>query len=135
MTELTPLRLLLLRLMYLLVALGAGAMIWPMIINRGSDAAHMTGVAWALLGALSLLCWLGLRQPTRMMPLLLFELAWKVVWLVFFALPAWRDGALTPAMRQSVFETSLGLVLILVIPWGHVWRTYVAGRGDPWWRR
>ncbi len=27
----------------------------------------------------------------------------------------------------------MGVVLVpLVVPWGHVWRTYVRGPGEPW---
>ena len=135
MTDISPLRLFLMRLMYLVIALGAGSMIWPLILQAGSSASHMAGVAWALLGTIALLCWLGIRQPTRMLPILLFELTWKVIWLAFFAFPSWRDGTLSPAMRTSVFETSVGLILLFVIPWSHVWKTYVAARGEPWFRR
>lgn len=60
-----------------------------------------------------------------MLPLLLFELTWKVIWLAAFALPRWLDGTLDEGMRSTAFETSLGLVLLLVIPWGYVFRNYV----------
>lgn len=132
MTDIHPLRLLVMRLMYVLMALGAGSMIWPLIIQNGASAAHMTGVAWALLGTISALSLLGILQPTRMVPILLFELTWKVIWLTSFALPAYLAGELSSAMQTSVFETSLGLILLFIIPWGHVWSTYFAGRPDRW---
>jgi hypothetical protein len=132
MTEVSPIRLWVMRAMYLFMAVGLGLTIWPLIISHRADLPRMTGVAFALLGTIGLLALLGIRYPVRMVPLLLFELAWKVIWLVAFAMPRWLDGTLDAGMRGSIFDTSLGLVLILVIPWRYVYANYVAGSGDPW---
>jgi len=48
--EVSPVRLLIMRAMYLLMAVGIGATIWPMIVSHPANTAHMAGVAWALLG-------------------------------------------------------------------------------------
>ena len=132
MTEASPLRLWAMRAMYLLMAAGIGLTIWPLILSHGPELPRMTGVAWALLGAIGLLALLGLRYPLRMLPLLLVELTWKVIWLAAFALPRWLDGTLDEAMRTTIFETSLGAVLLVVIPWRYVWANYVVGPSDPW---
>ena len=77
---------------------------------------------------------MSLYFTLRMIPLLLFELTWKAIWLAAFAAPRWLDGTLDAAMRNTVVETSLGAVLIVVIPWRYVWANYVARPGDPWTR-
>ena len=100
--------------------------------DYGAELPRMTGVAFALLGTIGLLSLLGLRYPLQMIPLLLFELIWKAIWLAAFAGPRWLDGTLDEGMRSTIFDTSLGLVLILVIPWRYVWANYVARPGDPW---
>ena len=132
MTEVSPVRLWVMRAMYLVMAAGIGLMIWPLIISHNSAVPRMTGVAWALLGTIGLLSLLGLRYPLQMLPLLLVELVWKAIWLLAFALPRWLDGTLDAAMRSSVMETSLGAVLLAVIPWRYVWVHYVVARGEPW---
>jgi hypothetical protein len=132
MTEVSPTRLWVMRAMYLFMAIGIGNMIWPLIISHASTVPRMTGVAWALIGTIGLLALLGLRYPLQMLPLLLVELVWKLIWLTAFALPRWLDGTLDEAMRTSVFETSFGLVLLLVIPWRYLWANYVIRPGDPW---
>jgi hypothetical protein len=124
-------RLLVMRAMYLFMAVGIGATIWPSILNHGSDMPRMTGVALALIGTIGLLALVGLRYPLQMIPLLLFELFWKMIWLLAFALPRWLDGSLDEGMRSSIFDTSLGAVLLLVIPWRFVWENYVVKAGDP----
>jgi hypothetical protein len=132
MTEVSPLRLWVMRAMYLVMALGIGATIWPLIVSHGSTLPRMTGVAWALIGTIGLLALLGVRYPLRMLPLLLVELVWKVIWLTAFALPRWLDGTLDEGMRSSIFETGFGAILLLVIPWPYFWANYVARPGDPW---
>ena len=132
MTEVSPIRLWVMRAMYLFMALGVGLMIWPLILSHSSELPRMTGVAWALLGTIGLLALLGLRYPLQMIPVLLVELTWKAIWLAAFALPRWLDGTLDEGMRTSIFETSFGALLILVIPWRYVWANYVARPGDPW---
>lgn len=132
--EVSAIRLWVMRAMYLVMAFGLGTVIWPLIIDHPSTLPRMTGVAWALLGTIGLLAVLGLRYPLRMIPLLLFELTWKIIWLAAFAAPRWLDGTLDDAMRTSIFETGLGAILIVVIPWRYVWVNYVARPGDPWTR-
>jgi hypothetical protein len=103
--------------MYLIMAVGLALNVWPNIISQDANVQPMTSVVHALLGGLGLLAALRLRYPVQMLPLLLFELTWKLIWLGAFALPRWLGGSLDPVMGNIAFETSLGLVLLLVIPW------------------
>lgn len=133
MSEVSTLRLCLLRGMYLLVAVGLGLTLWPSIISSVGKVADPHSVVRALLGGLSLMCLMGLRHPLRMLPLLLFELAWKTAWVVLTALPLWRAGTLDSYGQETLFACLVGVVLVpLVVPWGYVWRHYVRGPGEPW---
>jgi hypothetical protein len=132
MPYVSPARLLVMRAFYAFMALGLAAMIWPLILNHKASTPHMTGVAFALLGTIGLLAVIGLRYPLQMIPLLLFELSWKVIWLVAFALPLWLAGNLDAAHRSSIVDTALGLLLLLVIPWRYVFANYVKRAADPW---
>lgn len=132
MERVSTLRLALLRGMYLLISVGLAATVWPAILRWPMSAADPNSVVRALLGALALVCLLGLRYPLQMLPLLLFELAWKVIWVVT-ALPLWRSGTLGPYGSETWFACLMGVVLVpLVMPWGYVYRRYVHARGEPW---
>jgi hypothetical protein len=76
MTTIAPWRLNLLRLAYLLLAAGLGAVIWPMIFDLAKSWPLMSGVVKAMLAAIAALAILGLRYPLKMLPLLFFELTW-----------------------------------------------------------
>ena len=132
MTDVSPIRLWLMRAMYLLMAVGIGMTMWPLIISHGPNLPRMNGVVLAMVGTIGLMSLLGLRYPLQMIPLLLFELAWKMIWLAAFALPRWLDGTLDEGMRSTVFDTSLGAILLVVIPWGYVWAHYVRKPGESW---
>jgi hypothetical protein len=91
-TEVSTLRLYLLRAMYAFIAIGLGLMIWPQIVSPPFTA-DAKSVIRALLGALAVLAALGIRYPLKMLPLLLFELLWKVIWVAASALPMWPRQA------------------------------------------
>lgn len=123
-------RLYMLRAMYLLLVCGLGATIVPSLVAHDPAA---RGVIPSLLGALWLLAFLGLRYPLRMLPLLLFEFAWKTIWFLDFGLPQWLTGQKPATFADDFFAIVLGVVLTpIVIPWGHVWRHYVKAPGDRW---
>ena len=65
---------------YLLMGLGLALVKWPLLTNASTMPLY-EGVTLCLLTAMSLLALLGLRYPVRMVPVLLFEVAWKLLWL------------------------------------------------------
>lgn len=132
MSDLSTLRIYLLRAMYLLMAVGLGITIWPGILVPG-NVSHMGSVVRALLGALALMSLWGLRYPIKMLPILLFEFMWKVIWVVAFGLGPWLDGGLDPARQETFFSCLMGVVLLpIAIPWGYVFRHYIRAAGDRW---
>lgn len=122
-------RLYVLRAMYLVLVVGLGAVVVPQILAH--DLANR-GVIPSLLGAVWLLAFVGLRHPLRMLPILLFELAWKGIWMIFYGLPQYVSGQRPPTFAEDFYNIALGAILLLVIPWGHVWREYVLAKGTRW---
>ena len=134
-SEISTLRLYLLRACYLLIGVGVALMIWPGILSHDSDVPHMNTAVRSLLGAVSLLSLVGLRYPLRMLPILLFELTWKVIWIVSFGLPLWRKGLLTGDFAETMFSCLATVVIVPFIPWDYVYRHYIKAPGDPWRRQ
>lgn len=121
-----------LRAAYLLIIVGLAVQIWPGIILRHSTWELMQGVVQCMLGALSLLALLGLRHPLRMLPLLMWEIVWKGLWLALVFAPKWAVGQVDEGTAATAFACLLAVVFPLVIPWGYVARTYFGGPGDRW---
>lgn len=130
--DLPLLRLHLMRAGYLLMGLGLAVVKWPLIIDGVDSLPLFEGVVACLLTAMSLLAFLGLRYPVKLLPVLLFESAWKLLWLGVVALPRAAAGDLDAATQEVLISCSLVVVILAVTPWRYVWRHYGRAPGDRW---
>ena len=121
-----------LRLGYLLLVVGLGLTIWPGLIHHDRPWILPQGVVSAMLGALSLLAVLGLRYPLQMLPLLLFEMTWKAIWLIVVAYPAWSSGRMSAGTAETANECLLAVIFLVLVPWPYFFSRYVTGPGDRW---
>jgi hypothetical protein len=122
--ELSPLRLHAMRGGYLFMGLGLAIVKWPLLPDAHTMPLY-EGVTLCLLTAMSLLAFVGVWRPVRMLPMLVLEVLWKVLWLSVVAVPRAVSGELDSAFVDVVVNCSLVVVIIAVVPWGLVWRTYV----------
>jgi hypothetical protein len=125
-------RLNVMRVGYVLLAFALGMQVWPGIVTRHAGWELMDGVVQCMLGALSLLSLLGLRHPLKMAPLLLFEIAWKVIWLSVVAYPKWTAGRMDEGTMSVAFACLFVVIFPLVIPWRAVVQALVLSPGDRW---
>jgi hypothetical protein len=135
MNDVSTLRLYLMRALYLLMLVGLAITIWPGVVRHARSVPLADGVESSLLAAVAVLAAVGIRYPLQMLPLLLFELLWKSIWLIAFALPLWSAGPMDAGTRESVFACLMGIVILpIVIPWPYVFANYLRKRGDRWGR-
>jgi hypothetical protein len=127
MTEVSMVRLYILRVMYAILGLAQGFIQFPLFLNHphwtlASSAVH------SFLAALAALSLVGIFYPLRMLPLLVYELLWKSIWLLGIALPLWLNNQFDPDTRQTFYECIGVVILIPIIPWRYFFR----GPADPW---
>jgi len=125
-------RLYTLRVSYLVMAAGLGVTIWPTVIRHTNEFAATRGIQVALLAGLGASAALGLRYPVQMLPILLFELIWKAIYLAAFALPLWSAHQITAAAAEDIKAVLMVVVFIPLIPWRYVFAQYVLKHGDRW---
>jgi hypothetical protein len=130
-TDLSLTRLHLMRAGYLLMGFGLVLVKWPLLPEAHSLPLY-EGVTLCLLTAMSLLAFLGLLHPVKLLPVLQFESAWKVLWLSLVALPRAISGDVDAATSEILVNCSLVVLILAVVPWGYVWRTYVRAPGARW---
>ena len=124
-------RLYVLRIGYLVLGVGLAVTKWPMFIQHESWTLTQ-GVVNCMLVALSILWLVGIRYPQQMLPLLLFEVAWKLIWLAVVALPLWTAGQVDQATRDLTLAILWVAIPLAVIPWRYVFAQYVTKRGERW---
>jgi hypothetical protein len=125
-------RLFALRAGYLLLGAGLAITEWPFLLRDSQSWPLMEGVVHCMLVALPILAFVGIRYPVQMLPLLLFESAWKLIWLAVVALPLWAADQMDQATWDVAFGCLFVVVVLAVIPWRYVTAQYVTERGERW---
>ncbi|MEO0419987.1 MAG: hypothetical protein AAF249_14070 [Pseudomonadota bacterium] len=124
-----------LRVVYLLIILGLSSFVWQQLLFEAAELATMTGVAKAMMAALVILCLFGLRYPLDMLPVLIFELLWKMIWMLLIALPAWLGDRWTDSLQTLFFECVGVVIPLVLIPWRYAWARWVTRSSEAWVRR
>jgi hypothetical protein len=125
-------RLYMLRFCYLVMASGLGIVIWPSVIAHTSEFAMKYGVRCSLLAGLGAMAALGLRYPVKMLPVLLFEILWKAIYLIAFALPLWRAHQMNEAVAADVFAVSVVVIFLPMVPWWYALREFLFAKSERW---
>lgn len=129
MSEVSLARLYVIRVTALFAIYGLFSTVTALFDHSPSDR----GVHKALISGLWVMALFALRYPLKMVPIFLFELVWKTVWLFAFGLPQWFSGSSSPQLRGDLWSIgAFPAVMMLVIPWGYVWRHYVKQPAERW---
>jgi len=132
MHDVSLFRLYVLRAMYLFIVAGLGVYLWPGVLDPNKHWELMQGQASCMLAAFSLLCLVGLRYPLQMLPVLLWEVIWKTLWLVLVPLPQWMAGRLDQSLGPTIFAISLVGLVYLASPWRYVYQNYITAPAERW---
>ncbi|MBA5686403.1 hypothetical protein [Rugamonas apoptosis] len=118
----------LMRLLYILMLLFLGKDSWTFILAHTGPWESYEAMAWSVWAAFASLALLGLLQPVKMIPLLLLEIFYKVLWLLIVAYPLWKADKLAGSHAEGMTYMFLLVVLAIVaVPWGFVFKSYVFG--------
>ena len=120
-------RIYLLRFFYLLIFVLLGREVWTEIFTHKGLWQPLPGVAFSFWAAFSTLAILGILHPLKMIPLLLVQISYKLIWLIIVAFPLWSANHLTGSSAQGLAEVNLKSIVIdlLVIPWSYVLKNYI----------
>ena len=129
---LSPLRLNLLRFLYGFTAIGLALVVWPDVISHPNAPLLSAAASHSLLAGIGAMAALGLRYPLKMLPILLFEMLWKIIFLGFYALPLWATGEIDEGSWSNIRDCLVIVIFIPLIPWRYVLATYVTDKGEGW---
>jgi hypothetical protein len=116
----------LLRLVYILMFFVLGKDTWTHILTHQGPWEPTNAVAWCVWTAFATLAGLGIIRPLKMLPILLLEIFYKVLWLIIVAYPLWSKGALAGSPAEGTASAFLWVILpIVAVPWTYVFATYI----------
>ena len=124
-----PIQIHLLRLIFLLVFLFVGFDSWRGILRHQGPWEPVRAAAVCMWASYSLLSIIGVFRPLKMLPIVLFEILYKVVWLVIVAWPLWSTNRLAGSPAHEMAVAFAWVILpIVAMPWTYAFHTYVRGR-------
>lgn len=121
-----PVNVYIMRIFFLLMFAFVGFDSWRAIFNHHGPWQPISAVAicvWASYSGLSLL---GVFHTLKMLPIMLFMICYKTLWLIVVACPLWITGRLAGSDAEEMAHVFIWVIIpILGMPWGYVARTFV----------
>ena len=128
--DVSTLRLYLLRFVYLFSAVVVGIGAWPEVVRHSATPGDfMSGIAFSIYVAFSALMLLGVFVPLKMLPLVLLQLLYKLIWIVGIGIPEWRSGHFDAVARTLEFFAAIVVLDVIALPWGYVFDRYIRAIG------
>ena len=121
-----PINIYLLRVLYFLMFVGVAFEAWKTIITHQGPWDHTRAVAWCVWAAYPTLSIFGLLRPLRWLPIVIFMIFYKTLWVIVVAYPLWRAGTLAGSPAEEMAHIFVWApVIILIVPWVYVFKNYV----------
>jgi hypothetical protein len=121
-----PFNIWLLRLVYFLMAAFVAPEAWRELLTHEGPWNPTHAAAWCVWATYPTLAVLGVIRPLRMLPLMLFTIGYKALWLCIVAYPLWRSNTLAGSPAEEMTKAFLWLPLLLLgMPWKYIYHTYV----------
>jgi len=115
----------LLRLLYVLMFFVLGKETWTHILTHQGPWEPTNAVAWCVWTAFATLAGIGIIRPVKMLPIVLLEIFYKVMWLILVAYPLWSKGTLAGSPAEGITSSFLWVILpIVAVPWEYVFVNY-----------
>lgn len=121
-----PINIYLLRLFYFLMAFFVATDSWKTIITHEGPWDRFRAMSLCVWAAYATLAVFGLFHPLRWLPIMIFMIFYKSLWLLVVAYPLWRANELAGSPAAEMTGAFLGVPLvIIVVPWKYVFENYV----------
>lgn len=124
---LTKFRITLLRFYYVLMIFVLCIDVWTAIFTHTGTWKPMSAVAYSLWATFVVLSFIGSINPLKMIPIIVLNITYKIIWLAIVAYPLWNlnliEGSNAEGLTRSNF---IGFIIdLIVIPWGYVFENYI----------
>jgi len=125
-----PIQIYLLRAVFTLTLIFIGMFSWTAIINHEGAWKPVNAVAFCMWAAYSTMSVLGIIKPLKMLPIIVLQVFYKIVWLSIVAYPLWvRDELAGSDAEQMTSDFMWVIMPIVAMPWGYFLRSFFRSAG------
>lgn len=119
----------LLRLLFTLMFFFLSYESWNHIFNHQGPWDNSNAAAWCMWGSYSVISFIGMLYPLKMLPIVLFEIVYKTAWLFVVAYPLWMKDELIGSPAEGMTNVFVWVVFpIVAMPWRYFFRTHILGK-------
>lgn len=121
-----PINIYLLRLLFLLIVVFVASDSWSAILKHKGQWDHVRAAAVCMWAAYSVLSIFGLINPLKWLPIVMFDIVYKIIWLVIVAYPLWSTNQLAGSPAEEMTYAFAWVILpIVAMPWAYAFRIYI----------
>jgi hypothetical protein len=114
------------RIFFALMFVFVGTEAWKVIITHKGPWNPTIAVAWCSWAAYSTLAILGVFRTLRMLPIMLYMIFYKCLWLSVVAYPLLVAGTLKGSSAEEMTYVFSGVIIpIIFMPWKFVYEKYI----------
>jgi hypothetical protein len=124
-----PIQIYMMRTLFTLMFVFVSIDSWSALLGNDAEWTPMRAAALCMFASYALLSGIGIVRPLKMLPILVFMVLYKSLWLVVVAYPLWAAGTLAGSPSEGMARIFVWVpVAYLAVPWGYFFTTYIAGR-------
>lgn len=123
-----PINIYLLRMFYFLMAAFVAIDAWKSIITHEGPWDRFRAMSLCVWAAYATLGIFGLIHPLRWLPIIVFMIFYKSLWLIVVAYPLWWTGTLVGSPAEEMAGVFMMVPLVMIaVPWVYFLKTFVLG--------
>lgn len=99
---------------------------WSHIINHKGPWEVANTAAWCMWGSYSVISFIGILRPLKMLPIILFEIIYKTTMLIIVSYPLYVKNELIGSPAEGMTRMFVWVVFsIIIMPWGYFFRNFI----------
>lgn len=121
-----PINIYAMRLFFGLMFVFVGMDSWKVILNHAGPWDPLHAVTFCVFATYSTLSFFGIIHTLRMLPIMIFMIFYKTLWLIIVAYPLWITNRLAGSDAEGMAMVFIWVAIpMCFMPWRHVFRNYV----------
>lgn len=118
-----------LRTLFLLMFLFVGFDAWSALLGHQGAWDPIRAAALCMFASYATLSGIGVFRPLKMLPIVVFMVVYKSVWLMVVAYPLWSAGELAGSSAEGMANIFIWVVVpALLVPWRFAFERFVMDR-------
>ncbi|MFM6344212.1 MAG: hypothetical protein ACKPFK_03565, partial [Dolichospermum sp.] len=111
---------------YTLMFAVMGYSAWSHIFSNKGSWEPVNAVTWCVWAAYATISFIGIYNTLKMLPIMLFMIFYKTIWLIVVAYPLWKTNTLIGSPNEELTFIFIWVFIpAIFFPWKYSYRHYL----------